>query len=188
MLNDWSYRQGFNWYDIAIFYIFKTSLIACKIDNIIIICEIKALDSKTNTFNKDQQTWKKLKSVSSSLKVSVFTVLDFGSNQTKLFRVFVETWDPKSIWFFCQQHEKIDFISLLVNTKWKKYEAVSILLTHRMTLSKMIHFNLVKKCLVRTLMMPCSQYNTVENYNIFYKIDTNHILLNDNNTQWAGLG
>ena len=61
-------------------------------------------------------------------------------------------------------------------------------LTHRMTLSKMIHFNLVKKCLVRTLMMPCSQYNTVENYNIFYKIDTNHILLNDNNTQWAGLG
>ena len=61
----------------------------------------------------------------------------------------------------------------------KKYEAVSIHLTHRMTLSKMIHFNLVKKCLVRTLMMPCSQYITVENYNIFYKIDTNHTLLND---------
>ena len=31
-------------YDIAIFYIFETSLIACKIDNI--ICEIWALDSK----------------------------------------------------------------------------------------------------------------------------------------------
>ena len=108
---------------IAIFYIFKTSLIACKIDNI--ICEIWALDSKTNTFNLDQQTWNKallknIFSVSSSLNVSVFTVLDFENNQTKLFRVFFETWDLKSIWLFCQQHEKIDFISLLVNTKWKK--------------------------------------------------------------------
>ena len=174
---------------IAIFYIFKTSLIACKIDNI--ICEIWALDSKTNL---DQQTWNKthVKNIfsfkSSLLNVSVFTVLDFESNQTKLFRVFVETWDPKSIWLFCQQHEKIDFISLLVNTKWKKYEAVSIHLTHRMTLSKLIHFNLVKKCLVRTLMMPCSQYNTVENYDIFCKIDTNLLLLNDNNTHWAGHG
>ena len=106
---------------IAIFYIFKTSLIACKIDNI--ICEIWALDSKTNL---DQQTWNKahVKNIfsfkSSLLNVSVSTVLDFESNQTKLFRVFVETWDPKSIWLFCQQHEKIDFISLLVNTKWKK--------------------------------------------------------------------